>query len=132
MEATEFLLKSGHVPKRTFYIAFGHDEEVGKMLLHFQQQDTVIYSFIKQWYSFTLWEYMKKEFCRSKRECQPGMTTSTSACKNNSTTKIMAFHPASIDNFPNSKPRLDLFSIVIRHRIFFRNLFIYLKKRKIL
>uniref|UniRef100_K1S2C3 Putative carboxypeptidase PM20D1 n=1 Tax=Magallana gigas TaxID=29159 RepID=K1S2C3_MAGGI len=28
MEATEFLLKSGHVPKRTFYIAFGHDEEV--------------------------------------------------------------------------------------------------------
>lgn len=47
MEATEFLLKSGHVPKRTFYIAFGHDEEVGKMLLHFQQQDTVIYSFNK-------------------------------------------------------------------------------------
>nr|XP_022296834.1 N-fatty-acyl-amino acid synthase/hydrolase PM20D1-like [Crassostrea virginica] len=28
LEATEFLLKSGHRPRRTFYIAFGHDEEV--------------------------------------------------------------------------------------------------------
>jgi carboxypeptidase PM20D1 len=28
LEATEFLLKSGHKPQRTFYIAFGHDEEV--------------------------------------------------------------------------------------------------------
>lgn len=35
MEATEFLLKSGHVPKRTFYIAFGHDEEVSKITITF-------------------------------------------------------------------------------------------------
>lgn len=28
LEATEFLLKSNHKPQRTFYIAFGHDEEV--------------------------------------------------------------------------------------------------------
>ncbi|XP_061195408.1 N-fatty-acyl-amino acid synthase/hydrolase PM20D1-like [Saccostrea echinata] len=28
LEATEFLLKSGHKPKRSFYLAFGHDEEV--------------------------------------------------------------------------------------------------------
>lgn len=61
---------------------------------------------------------MKKEFCRSKRECQPGMTTSTSACKNNSTTQIMAFHPASIDNFPNSKPRLDLSPDILSQSIY--------------
>lgn len=35
MEATEFLLKSGHVPKRTFYIAFGHDEEVSRITITF-------------------------------------------------------------------------------------------------
>ncbi|KAI0209006.1 N-fatty-acyl-amino acid synthase/hydrolase PM20D1.2 [Lamellibrachia satsuma] len=29
LEALEFLLKRGHQPKRSFYIAFGHDEEVG-------------------------------------------------------------------------------------------------------
>ena len=28
MEAVTFMLKSGHKPKRTFYIGFGHDEEV--------------------------------------------------------------------------------------------------------
>jgi acetylornithine deacetylase/succinyl-diaminopimelate desuccinylase-like protein len=30
MEALEYWLNTGAKPKRTFYIAFGHDEEVNK------------------------------------------------------------------------------------------------------
>jgi len=29
LEALEFLLQKGHEPKRSFYLAFGHDEEIG-------------------------------------------------------------------------------------------------------
>jgi carboxypeptidase PM20D1 len=29
LEAVEYLLRSGFTPKRTFYLAFGHDEEIG-------------------------------------------------------------------------------------------------------
>lgn len=32
MEALEFLLEHNYQPKRSFYIGFGHDEEVSKNL----------------------------------------------------------------------------------------------------
>lgn len=44
MEATELMLKQNHQPKRGFYLAFGHDEEVGgsqgaaKIAQHFSEK----------------------------------------------------------------------------------------------
>jgi carboxypeptidase PM20D1 len=31
MESVETLLQAGLIPKRTIYLAFGHDEEIGGM-----------------------------------------------------------------------------------------------------
>ena len=40
MEALEHLLSLDERPKRTFYIAFGHDEEVTGFQVNFHQFDT--------------------------------------------------------------------------------------------
>ena len=34
LEALEHALKDGFKPQRTFYLAFGHDEEVSKILVY--------------------------------------------------------------------------------------------------
>ena len=41
MEALEHLLSLDERPKRTFYIAFGHDEEVTGFQVNFHQFDTL-------------------------------------------------------------------------------------------
>ena len=72
LEALKFLLKQGHQPQRSFFLAFGHDEEVSWCKMFYSDCILVFYGVInRNWNRFMILVGGGIEFCLYGMFCAP-------------------------------------------------------------